>query len=166
VSILSGGPILSFSVLPTDPLNIGGYEVPPGAIVNLSQQKIINKTQVGSSEGTIKEFSGFSDWTVTIDFEWPFMLKALVILELKKVVNIWQVEIALPVLNQRMQSAGISHLVIEQIDLPDPDVDHELKCSLKCSSDKQIDLSDPDGMGIMSEKAGVMEQVTGVTSWL
>ena len=166
MSILNGGPVLSFSVIDLDPLNIGGFLVPQGASVSLSQQKIITKTQVGSSEGTVKEFSGFSDWNVTIDFEYPYPMKALAIAQLKLLANIWKVEIALPVINSRLQAVGITHVVIEQLDLPDPDVDHELKAQIKCCSDKQIDLADPDSLGVMSEKSGVLDKIGGVLNQL
>jgi hypothetical protein len=143
VGTIDGGDVIGFNLIDLDPLKIGDYTVPQDASISISQQKIMSKTLVAGAKGTIKEMSGYSDWEIDIAFEFSGVHKITALSELKKIKKIWDKVAELPVVNSIFRKLGITHVVIEELALPDRDREHELPVQIRCSSDKEIDLTDP-----------------------
>ena len=164
--MIPGGPFLSLNLIDLDPLAIGTFKAPQTNRIHLRRQKLLSKTNVSGREGTIKEFSSFTDWEIDIDFIYVGIHKAAAILKLKELNRVASLPTEVPVLNLKLNSLGIHFLVIEDADIPEPDGSHELVARLKCSSDNPIDLSDPSGSGLLSEKGGVLDSMREKARWL
>lgn len=142
---MPGGPILSFTLSDLDALYIGTYRCPRGTKVSCSQEKIMNITKLPGRSGSIKEFSGFDDWKLTVEFEYVSPNKTLTHKELLEIKSMWKVEDCISIKNSKLNKLGILYAVITRIDFPNEDRDHELPVRLEAvSDDPDQELDDPD----------------------
>jgi len=163
LDLMPGGPMLIFTMADLDPLVIGDYRCPRGTKVSCVQEKIYNVTKLPGRSGSIKEFAGFDDWKLTIEFEYVGMNKLLAQRELLQIKSIWRKDKPLDVTNSKLTKLGIKYLVLTRIDLPDEARAHELPVRLEAlSDDPDIDLTKPDNDSIL-DSFSVKEVVTGLS---
>jgi hypothetical protein len=160
VKSLDGGRIIdAFETLWGDPLILKGegtdawrsFRFPPGTRIRLATQRIMSRTRVPDRKGSIKEMSGYDDFSVDIDLdlvlpaysdllpnpEGPGLAETAdsvadylgiqsIVDALIKLKNIWQIESRLVVDNERMNALGIEYLVLERFTIPDnPTYSHQ-----------------------------------------
>ena len=163
LDLMPGGPMLIFTMADLDPLVIDSYRCPRGTKVSLVQEKIYNVTKLPGRSGSIKEFAGFDDWKLTIEFQYVGMNKLLAQRELIQIKKIWRLEKALSVTNSKLTKLGIKYIVMTRLDLPDEERAHELPVRVEAlSDDPDIDLTKPDKESLV-DSFSVKEVITGLS---
>lgn len=141
-----GGPFLGFTAGDLDPLIIGTYACPRGTKVTLHKEKNFSATQVPGAKGEVIEAVGWSNWRLTIEFEYvsPTGLQVMAFKELKQVLAVWNRLDSVEVLHPKLNELGIWFILLTKIELPDEDRAHELPVRLEAlSDDPTFDLENP-----------------------
>jgi hypothetical protein len=124
-----------------DPCRLDKVLLPAGTKISARRQKIMTVTKVAGRKGTIKEISGFDDWQIDFSInlaaaaysglavQFPtvsisaqgvdYAMPQNLIDQIKKLHELFAAKSAVPVYNERLNSIGITHLVLTDFDLPD-----------------------------------------------
>ncbi|AYV56125.1 DUF6046 domain-containing protein [Leptospira kmetyi] len=142
----------------TDRLVIGldlssEYEFPSGTKIRASQEKKIEVTAIPGGKGTVKELTGFGDWSITIEFTLLAatygagilaapsnpLVKSMIqkIRELKK---FWETNETLYLNHSMLNALGIKNVVCKSFDLPDGPIQYSQSITLTFLSDEEYDL--------------------------
>ncbi len=147
--IMPGGPFLIFTLSDFDPLILDNtYKFPRGTKVTCRQSKNISTTKINGRKGTIKEYSGFDDWRISIESIYIANNVLLARSELLELLSKWKKEKSLSIYNRKLLILGIEKVVLTDFELPNEDRDFELPFRLECLSDEDIDLTKPDLLDI------------------
>ncbi len=136
---------LPLNVSEEDRLMISDYDFPPGTKVEISGGRRVTKTEIDGAKGSIKEVAGQTDWQISISFYilTPSYFKTdkgkSMILELKKLRRLVEGNTPLPIINFRINSLGITKVLIERWQLPDSSQFNQ-PVKLECVSDNEYEL--------------------------
>jgi hypothetical protein len=123
--------------------------LPATTLVDFTQAKIIERTQVPGRKGTVKEYIGLDDWRIRIrgiliNFNREDELPEEEIKALKDLKN---VPVAIPIICDIAQWLDISDVVIENIDFPAIEGYGNMQpFSIDCLSDEPFELKYKNGL--------------------
>jgi len=101
------------------PLKVGNYRFKMECLVDIRGGKNIVKTEVPGLDGTIKEMTGFSDYTISVQATLQGYDNDDVREELKKVLMEWNKKESLPIVCPKTDDYGIDRIVFESISHPE-----------------------------------------------
>jgi len=163
--IFSGGYIApAFLTDDTDPLILVAREgdvlrLPAGTAVAASQARRLTITQVNGLKGTVKEMAGFEDWQVSVSGNFVSAGYIIgvpsIIMQVRRLNSFWKRESELTVTNMKLNSLGITTVVMERIDIPDAPSDYMQPFSFTLLSDIALDL-DQAGLDSKAEALGAV----------
>lgn len=134
------------------------YEFPSGTKITISQMKNIVTTKVIGRNGTVKEMTGMGDWDINIEFMIYASLYGSGILspgdsvdigiteiesilkKLKNLKKIWEKNGTLPVYQEKLNALGIEYIVLERMDLNDPESQWMQPVKIRAKSDTIHDI--------------------------
>jgi Domain of unknown function (DUF6046) len=96
------------------------FEFPATTMIDFTQAKIIERTQVPGRKGSVKEYIGLDDWRIRIrgiliNFENQEILPEA---EIKALKNLKNVPVSIPIICDMAQWLDVMDVVIENIDFP------------------------------------------------
>lgn len=89
----------------------------PVAIVDAKQNKNIIKTKITGRDGEIKEYIGMNDWSITISSVVDMPPDEAPMAFLQAFLQMLTAQVTIPVKNYYLNALGISHMVIEDVEL-------------------------------------------------
>lgn len=111
------------------------------AIVDAKQTKNIIKTKITGRDGEIKEYIGMNDWVITINSVIDMPADQAPLPFLQAFLLMLTAPVTIPVKNYYLNAIGISHVVIEDIELGQAEGRYSSQpITITCSSD--IPLTD------------------------
>ncbi|MBW0433312.1 hypothetical protein DLM76_06555 [Leptospira yasudae] len=142
----------------TDRLTIGldlatEYEFPSATKIKAFQEKKIEVTAIPGGKGTIKELTGYGDWTITVEFTLLAatygagilaapsnpLVKSM-IQKIKEVKKIWETNETLYLNHAMLNALGIKNVVCKSFDLPSEPIQYNQTITLVFLSDEEYDL--------------------------
>jgi hypothetical protein len=123
--------------------------LPATTLVDFTQAKIIERTQVPGRKGSVKEYIGLDDWRIRIrgiliNFNREDELPEE---EIKALKNLKNVPVAIPIICEMAQWLDISDVVIENIDFPAIEGYGNMQpFTIDCLSDDAFELKYKNGL--------------------
>ncbi|EMJ92205.1 DUF6046 domain-containing protein [Leptospira alstonii] len=142
----------------TDRLVIGldfanEYEFPSATKIKASQEKKIEVTAIPGGRGSIKELSGYGDWSISVEFTLLAatygagilaapsnpLVKSM-IQKIKELKKIWETNETLYLNHSMLNALGIKNVVCKSFDLPSEPIQYSQTITLTFLSDEEYDL--------------------------
>ena len=123
------------------PLKIGRYKFPMECLVDVQGKKRVIKTVVPGLDGTIKEFSGFDDYSISVHVILQARNYDLVLEELEKVIEQWESIESIPIVCPKTEAYGISMIVFESFSHPETEgLEGTERLTLNFVSDREYEF--------------------------